>query len=225
MLPDSLKLRNNHSEAKLLLISSYEAIVFRIPGYKFKYKGNFHEICPYKFYGMSALYELLKYTVPSLVVLATAYYLLKMFLDKETEKTQMQMRLDVQKVSLPIRMQAYERLVLLLERIEPAGLLVRTNLPGMNASQLQSALIQTIRSEFEHNLSQQLYVSTKVWEMVRNAREETIKRINTSAMKLTPEATSTDLASLILIDDIDAEQSAVKGALDLLKSEARNNFF
>jgi hypothetical protein len=174
---------------------------------------------------MLALYELLKYTVPSLVVLATAYYLLKMFLEKETEKVQMQMRLDVQKLSLPIRMQAYERLVLLLERIEPAGLLVRTNLPGMNASQLQSALIQSIRSEFEHNLSQQLYVSTKAWEMVRNAREETIKRINTSAMKLTPEATSTDLASLILINDIDAEQSAVKGALDLLKSEARNNFF
>jgi hypothetical protein len=174
---------------------------------------------------MQALYEVLKYTVPSLVVFATAYYLLKMFLDKEAVKTQMQMRLDVQKISLPVRMQAYERLVLLLERIEPAGLLVRTNLPGMNAIQLQSALIQNIRSEFEHNLSQQLYVSTKAWEMVRNAREETIKRINTAAMKLTAEATSTDLASLILINDIDAEQSAVKGALDLLKAEARNNFF
>jgi hypothetical protein len=174
---------------------------------------------------MLALYELLKYTVPSLVVLATAYYLLKMFLDKEAEKVQMQMRLDVQKISLPVRMQAYERLVLLLERIEPAGLLVRTNMPGMNALQLQSALVQTIRSEFEHNLSQQLYVSTKCWEMVRNAREESIKRINTAAMKLTPEATSTDLASLILINDIDAEQSVVKGALDLLKAEARNNFF
>ena len=174
---------------------------------------------------MQALYELLKYTVPSLVVLATAYYLLKIFLDKETEKIQMQMRLDIQKISLPVRMQAYERLVLLLERIEPAGLLVRTNAPGMNASQLHSALIQNIRSEFEHNLSQQLYVSTKAWEMVRNAREETIKRINTAATKLIPEATSTDLASLILINDMDAEQSAVKGALDLLKSEARLNFF
>jgi len=174
---------------------------------------------------MQALIEILKYTVPSLVVLATAYYLLKMFLDKETEKTQMQMRLDVQKITLPVRMQAYERLVLLLERIEPAGLLVRTNTPGMNALQLQSALVQSIRAEFEHNLSQQLYVSTKAWEMVRNAREETIKRINTAAMKLTPEASSADLASLILINDIDAEQSAVKGALDLLKSEARNNFF
>ena len=174
---------------------------------------------------MQALFELLKYTVPSLVVLAAAYYLLKMFLDKESEKNQVQMRLDVQKISLPVRMQAYERLVLLLERIEPAGLLVRTNLPGMTASQLQSALVLSIRSEFEHNLSQQLYVSTKVWEMVRNAREETIKRINTAAMKIPADATSADLASLILINDIDAEQSAVKGALDLLKMEARSNFF
>ncbi|MFA5971144.1 MAG: hypothetical protein WC780_02235 [Lentimicrobiaceae bacterium] len=174
---------------------------------------------------METLSELLKYTVPSLVVLAAAYLLLNLFLEKEADKTRMQMRLDVQKISLPIRMQAYERLVLLLERIEPAGLLVRTSSPGMNAALLQSALIQAIRSEFEHNLSQQLYVSNKAWEMVRNAREETIKRINTAAMKLTPEATSADLASLILINDIDATQSAVKGALDLLKAEARNNFF
>ena len=174
---------------------------------------------------MLALIELFKYTVPSLVVLAAAYFLLKMFLDKEAEKTQVQIRLDVQKITLPVRMQAYERLVLLLERIEPAGLLVRTNLPGMNASQLQSALVQSVRSEFEHNLSQQLYVSSKAWEMVRNAREEAIKRINTAAMKLPGDATSADLASLILINDIDAEQSVVKGALDVLKAEARLNFF
>jgi hypothetical protein len=148
-----------------------------------------------------------------------------MFLDKEADKNQVQMRLDVQKITLPVRMQAYERLVLLLERIEPAGLLVRTNLPGMNASQLQSALVQSVRSEFEHNLSQQLYVSSKAWEMVRNAREEAIKRINTAAMKLPGDATSADLASLILINDIDAEQSVVKGALDVLKAEARLNFF
>src|SRR5512133_1483377 len=98
---------------------------------------------------MEALSELLKYTVPSLVVLAAAYYLLKMFLDSEAAKSQVQMRLDAQKISMPVRMQAYERLVLLLERIEPAGLLLRTNLPGMNASQLQSALVQSVRSEFE----------------------------------------------------------------------------
>lgn len=174
---------------------------------------------------METLSELLKYTVPSLVVLAAAYYLLKMFLDNEATKSQVQMRLDAQKISMPVRMQAYERLVLLLERIEPAGLLLRTNMQGLNATQFQSALVQAIRSEYDHNLSQQLYVSTKAWEMVRNVREETIKRINTAAMKLTPEASAADLASLILINDMDAEQSAIKGALDFLKSEARLNFF
>jgi hypothetical protein len=174
---------------------------------------------------MQTLLEILKYTIPSLIVLAAAYFLLKLFLDKEAEKTQIQLKLDVQKITLPVRLQAYERLVLLLERIEPAGLLVRTNLPGMTASDLQSALVQAVRSEFEHNLSQQVYVSTKAWEMVRNAREETIKRINTSAMKLAPGATSADLASLILINDMDASQPVVKEALDLLKSEVRTNFF
>ncbi len=174
---------------------------------------------------MEALAELLKYTIPSLIVLAAAYFLLKMFLDSESAKTEMQMRLNVQKISLPVRMQAYERLVLLLERIEPSGLLVRTSMSGMNAPQFQSALIQAIRSEFDHNLSQQLYVSSKAWEMVRNAREETIKRINTAAMQLTAEATATDLASRILINDMGTEQSVVKSALDLLKSEARLNFF
>ncbi|MEI8049006.1 MAG: hypothetical protein WCI92_16605 [Bacteroidota bacterium] len=174
---------------------------------------------------MQALFELLKYTFPSLVVLATAYYLLKMFLDKESEKTQMQIRLDMQKISLPVRLQAYERLVLLLERIEPAGLLIRTNMPGMSVSDLQLALIQNIRSEFEHNLSQQIYISAKAWEMMRSAREESVKRINTAAMQLPPDSNSADLVSLILINDMDAEQSALKGALDLLKSEVRNNFF
>lgn len=174
---------------------------------------------------MDTLTELFKYIIPSLVVLATAYYLLKLFLDKEAEKNELQLRLNVQKASLPIRMQAYERLVLLLERIEPSGLLVRTNQPGMSAAKLQTALIQSVRAEFDHNLSQQLYVSTKAWEMVRNAREETIKRINTAAMKLSPEATAADLASLILINDIDSSQSVVKAALDQLKSEARLNFF
>jgi hypothetical protein len=174
---------------------------------------------------MQAFFELLKYTVPSLVVLAAAYFLLKMFLTNEAEKTKMQLKLDVHKISLPVRMQAYERLVMLLERIEPAGLLVRTNLPGMSATQLQSALVQSIRSEFEHNLSQQLYVSDKAWEMMRNAREESIRRINMAAMKLTPEATSADLASLMLVNDIETEQSLIKNALDLLKSEARSYFF
>lgn len=174
---------------------------------------------------MQTLFELLKYTIPSLVVLAAAYFLLKLFLDKESAKQQIQLRIDMQKISLPVRMQAYERLVLLLERIEPAGLLVRTNMPGMNAGMLQSSLIQSIRSEFDHNLSQQLYVSTRSWEMVRNAREESIKRINTAANKLQFDAPAADLASLMLINEMESENSVIHNALEVVKTEARGIFF
>lgn len=174
---------------------------------------------------MQTLFELLKYTIPFLVVLAATYFLIKLFLDKEAEKLQSQMRVDMQKISLPVRMQAYERLVLLLERIEPAGLLLRTNVPGMDAITLQSSLLQAIRAEFDHNLSQQLYISKRAWEMVRNAREESIKRINTAANNLQPQASAADLVSLILINDMQSETSVIRNALDVLKAEARNNFF
>ncbi len=174
---------------------------------------------------MQALLELIKYTIPSLVVFATAFYMLKLFLEKEALKLNDANKLDIQKAFLPVRMQAYERLVLLIERIEPAGLVLRTNEPGMTAVQLQNALVQAIRSEFEHNLSQQLYVSKKVWEMVRNAREESIKRINAAAMKLPHDASSADLASLLLLSDIETENTTLHAAMDVLKSEARLNFF
>lgn len=174
---------------------------------------------------MQALLELIKYTIPSLVVFATAFYILRLFLEKEASKLNDASKVDIQKAFLPVRVQAYERLVLLIERIEPAGLVLRTNEPGMSAVQLQNALVQTIRSEFEHNLSQQLYVSKKVWEMVRNAREESIKRINAAAMKLPADASSADLASLLLLSDIETENTTLHAAMDALKSEARLNFF
>lgn len=97
---------------------------------------------------MQALLELIKYTIPSLVVFAAAFYILKLFLEKEASKLNEANKVDIQKAFLPVRVQAYERLVLLIERIEPAGLVLRTNEPGMSAVQLQNALVQTIRSEF-----------------------------------------------------------------------------
>lgn len=174
---------------------------------------------------MQDLFEILKYTIPSLVVFTAAYFILKLFLDKETEKRDIQLHADARKISLPIRLQAYERLVLLLERIEPSAILIRINEAGMSAVDLQNALLQSIRSEFEHNLSQQLYISSHAWDLVRQAREETVQRINTMAMKLPPDASGTDLINLILLNDIEAGSSAVKIALEQLKTEARTNFW
>ncbi len=174
---------------------------------------------------MNTFLEILKYILPSLVVLAATWYLVKAFLDHEENNKILQLKMDVQKTILPVRMQAYERLVLLLERLQPAGLILRTNIPGMTASNLHSALLQAIRDEFDHNLSQQLYVSVQAWELVKNSREETIKLINTAGSQVSTDASSTDLAQQILISDIDTSPLLANQAIEFLKKETREYFF
>ena len=173
---------------------------------------------------MLLLAEVLKYILPSLIVLVAVYYIFKMYLNKQSEKAHLELRFDAQKVSMPIRMQAYERLVLLVERMDLSSLVARLFVPGMNVATLQGELLQNIRGEFDHNLSQQLYVSSRAWELVRNTREETVKRINTVAMEFKPDAPAAEFVNQLLMNDFDKENSIAKSALEQIKLEARNNF-
>ena len=106
--------------------------------------------------------EILKYTLPSVVVFLTAYFILKQVFDKQAADSQVELRAQLikenSKMLTPVRMQAYERMVLFLERIAPSHLIIRQNQPGLSTFQFQTRLIHAIREEFEHNLSQQLYI-------------------------------------------------------------------
>ncbi len=174
---------------------------------------------------MNTLLEILKYILPSLVVFAACWFPLKALLSHNEISKSLQIRLEMQKTTLPVRMQAYERLVLLLERLQPAGLILRTNTAGMSAVSLHTALLQAIREEFDHNLSQQLYVSVQAWELVKNSREETIKMVNTAGSKMEAEATSADLAGQIFVLDMETNPAMTLQAIDFLKKEAREYFF
>jgi hypothetical protein len=174
---------------------------------------------------METFLDILKYILPSLVVFATMIYLVKAFLKIEENKKAVQLKIEAQKASLPVRMQAYERLVLLLERLQPAGQILRISLPGMNSASLHSALLQSIRDEYDHNLSQQLYVSSQAWELVKNSREEAIKLINTAGSMVSPDSTAADLARQILIQEIEESNAITGKAIEFLKKEARENFF
>lgn len=171
---------------------------------------------------MSELFITLRYLLPSVVVFLTAFYLFKAFFENEQKNRHMRMLEEKHKLALPIRMQAYERLVLLLERISPSNLVMRVHQPAMTAPQFQKLLVQAVRDEFDHNLSQQLYISAQAWELIRNAREEMIRQINVSASKLSPDATSTDLSQRLL--EMSVEKLATRRALDFLKNEARSIF-
>jgi hypothetical protein len=112
---------------------------------------------------MEMLFDILKITIPALIVFLTAYLLLRNMLRNSQDKRRQEIVLQNSRTVVPIRLQAYERIVLFLERTSLESLVVRTNTPGMTAAELHSALLTTIRSEFEHNLSQQIYMSQQAW--------------------------------------------------------------
>jgi hypothetical protein len=173
---------------------------------------------------MEDFLDILKYILPSGVVFATAYFLIKAFLDNENRKKMLELKMNNQAVSIPIRLQAYERIILLLERISPGSLVIRVTQPGMTAFQLQTALIQNVRDEFEHNLAQQIYLSSPAWELSKNAKEETIKLINIAASKLNESASAIDLGSVIFELSAQTDKLPVTAAIEYIKKEVRQLF-
>jgi len=172
---------------------------------------------------MNEMFEILKYVLPSLVVFGTAYYLIKFFFENEQKKRSIDIKLAGYKIITPIRLQAYERIVLFIERISPESLIMRLHKPELSALQFQTMLILAIREEIEHNLSQQVYISSNAWEMVKNTKEDMIKLINTAAAKLNDNAGSTDLSRKIFELSV-GEKSITKPALEFIKNEIRQLF-
>jgi len=166
------------------------------------------------------IFEILKYILPSVVVFFTAYYLLRLHTNTDLEKAKYELYLKNQKILIPIRLQAYERMILFLERISPEALISRLSNSQMTVSQLHSLLLQTIRSEYSHNLSQQLYLSSQAWTAIAGAKENVIKAINLTAANLAPEATALDLSKKLIENFSKIKKSPVRVAIDILKEEA-----
>ncbi len=163
--------------------------------------------------------EILKYTLPAIIVLLATILIIKQMIKNDQGKRNAEIVTKNQEVVTPVRLQAYERLTLLLERISPESLIMRTNKPNLNASQMQAELLNTIRAEFDHNVSQQIYVSSQVWEMIKNARAKIIQLINTAASRVKPDAPALELSKKILEDLMVIEKSPTSFALEFLKKE------
>ncbi|MDP2423051.1 MAG: hypothetical protein U1C46_01960 [Bacteroidales bacterium] len=168
--------------------------------------------------------EILRYLLPLLFLLGVVYLMVIKFLSNEREKRSHALKLAKNNILLPIRMQAYERIILFLERIVINHLILRINQAGMTSGQLHAELISSIREEFNHNLSQQVYISAQGWEFVRAAREETIRLINTTGGTINREEPSLGLAGRLLEEAAAQENDPVARALDFLKAEAGQLF-
>lgn len=166
----------------------------------------------------------LLFTLPSLITGGLAYVLIQKFITNEARKQMIEVRKENTKFSLPIRMQSYERLILLLERIDPVSVINRVIKPGMNTKQMQFLIINTISEEFNHNITQQLYVSANLWETVKKAKEDAIKLVSLTAGIVPPNADAMDFSRKLIEIQAEKQLYTSKIALDAVKQEVKTLF-
>src|SRR5688572_13418492 len=166
----------------------------------------------------------LMYFVPAFLVMLVLFWLMKKNNDRDHQLRLLDLRKNLQKETIQLRLQAYERLVLFLERISPNSLLPRMHKSGMSAAHLHNDLLITVRTEFEHNFSQQLYVSRKAWEQVRDAKDQMLRVINTTYHETGERATGMQLSTRIVDYFVEAGDLPTQRSIDFLKNEARQLF-
>ncbi len=184
--------------------------------------------------------EILKYTLPALTVLIVAWFMLKAFVDGNRKNIELIVQLfDLYSKDKAIgrdkkletniefnrlQLQAYERMTLFLERINLANIVPRLLDGNKTALQFQRELLQTIRQEYEHNLSQQIYISETSWELIKAAKENVIQLINSNSKKIDNTESSMILAKTILTSGFEKGKDPVEKALAALKFELKKKY-
>ncbi len=173
---------------------------------------------------MEVFVEMFKISVPALVVGAITWLMLKRFFDAEMVKRREEARMAAQQHIFSVRLQAYERMVLYLERINPNSLIMRVYKNGMSGRLLHAELLRNIREEYEQHLSQQVYISSGSWELIKNAKEETVKLVNIAAQHVETEGDGLQLSTHIIRVADKTGKLPTQVAIDFIKKEIRKLF-
>ena len=168
---------------------------------------------------INGFWEILKIVLPALIVFVTAYFLFHDMLENDKRRREFEFRVLHAKEMTPVKLQAYERLTLFLERISPDSMLVRHSPLDLTVEQYHQILLSTIRQEFEHNISQQIYVSPILWETIRGAKEKLVMVINKSAEELNQNTQGYELSKKIFNNYLDENPAPIALALTDLKKE------
>ncbi len=165
--------------------------------------------------------EILKYTLPSLVVLLAVWVVLYKMLKEDKERRAFELKKQDRSLTIPIRLRGYERLILMLERIEIEHILLDADISSMSVVELQQFMLTTIRREADHNLSQQIYVSDEVWAAVVIAKEETLRFVSDCASRMAQGSTALQYAQLMIEAYTLNGETPLQQAKTRLKQEAR----
>lgn len=170
------------------------------------------------------LLDIAKYIIAGISTVCVAFYLVKPYLDRDEKIQLLEFKKAVSNQTLPLRLQAYERLVLLIERINPASMLIRLNGPAYSAHELYSMVVEDIRNEYQHNTTQQIYVSARAWSVIKRVKEDTLGIVNNAIKSLPENATGLELSKFILSSLSQLEDNPYDIGASLLRKDLEDLF-
>ena len=170
------------------------------------------------------LLDILKFTIAGAGVVWIAFYLFKPYLDKQNQLQILELKRSVSTQTLPLRLQAYERVVLFIERINPANMLIRLNVGGLSAAELHIIVVNEIRNEFQHNITQQIYVSSRVWAVLKRVKEDTLSLVNNAVQAMPENSTGMELSKTVLIHLSQLEDDPYEIAVNLVRQDLEELF-
>lgn len=164
------------------------------------------------------LADILKYTIPALIVFATVYYLMNSFFRQQFQLESMKYQKDTAKNTLPLKLQAYERLALFCERISVDNLAYRLTNTEMGGRELQNAMLIAIQQEYEHNMSQQIYVSENLWKIIQLSKDKMQEIVSSGSGHTTNEFISSVKSAILesKVDPVAYARIAVRDEAQLL---------
>ena len=162
------------------------------------------------------IFQLFAYLLPAVVTGVVAFYFFRLHTRNEEGRRRYLLHKDSQKNTLPIRLQAYERMALFLERIAIPSLVVRVGPKSSNKNDYENLLIKSIENEFEHNLSQQIYMTDECWNIIKAAQSATIQRIRKAGMS---ESDTADKLREDILNETMEKSSPSATALSYVKKE------
>ena len=173
---------------------------------------------------MEYLFYAVLVIIPSAMVFGVAYYFLNKVNRDQVMAYSADIRKERQKHILPMKVEAYQRMILLLERIHPNSIVMRVHNPAKVATLMQHELLEQISSEFEHNIAQQMFVSPQAWEMVKRSKDEVIQLVHIAGKQMDIDSTATDLSAKLFELSAQVSPFPTEIAIQFLKEEFQAMF-
>jgi hypothetical protein len=163
-------------------------------------------------------------TVTAGAIVTVVYFFLQKQSEREMRNIHIELKKQRQEFFLPNRVEAYQRSILLMERLHPNSLVMRLHNPGLPAKALQAEFLKAIRDEYNHNVAQQLFISPKAWKMLKDSKEEVIKLINLAGNQMSATSTGMELSAKIFEILSQLEQLPSEVTVEFLKKEFQELF-